>query len=393
MKVLVLTRIFPNRVEPTFGPYNLKQLAALRDIGHEVRVVCPVPWFPGAGLFSGKTRAANLSAVPWRDSFEDLEVRHPRFLHVPRLLGAHAPIYAASVAPIVAGLRGKADVILSPFAYPDGVASILLGEALGVPVAIKLHGGDMNVGAKLPGPGRWIRWAFPRAARIVAVSDPLADAAVRCGAPQSRVDVVQDGVDSRVFRVRDAAEVRAKLGVDPSRRLLVFVGRLEKRKGVFELLEAFARLAPRHADVDLVLVGDGDDTARCRELAAPLGARVRLTGNLGMLEVADWLAASTLLTLPSYAEGTPNVVIEALASGRPVVASRVGGIPDMVHDPRMGELHAPEDIESLAGALDAALARSFEADEIVRLTGRGTWHDSARRLAESLTAAIEEPRP
>ncbi|MBL9026764.1 MAG: glycosyltransferase [Myxococcales bacterium] len=393
MKVLVLTRIFPNRVEPTFGPYNLKQLAALRDNGHEVHVVCPVPWFPGAGLFSGKTRAANLSAVPRRDSFEALDVRHPRFLHVPRLLGAHAPLYAASVAPTVASLRGKAEVILSPFAYPDGVASILLGEALGVPVVIKLHGGDMNVGAKLPGPGRWIRWAFPKAARIVAVSDPLADAAVRFGAPQSRVDVVQDGVDDRVFRVRDAAEVRAKLGVDPSRRPLVFVGRLEKRKGVFELLEAFERLAPRHPDVDLVLVGDGDDTARCRERAERLGARVRLTGNLGMHEVADWLAASTFLTLPSYAEGTPNVVIEALASGRPVVASRVGGIPDMVLGPRMGELHAPEDVASLEAALEAALARSFDAHEIVRLTGRGTWHDSARRLAESLTAAIEERRP
>jgi glycosyltransferase involved in cell wall biosynthesis len=389
MKVLVVTRIFPNRVEPTFGPYNLKQLAALRDNGHDVRVINPVPWFPGAGLFSGKSRAGNLSTVPARDSFEALDVRHPRFLHVPRLLGAHAPLYAASVAPAVALSRGTFDVILSPFAYPDGVASILLGRALGAPVVIKLHGGDMNVGAKLPGPGRWIRWAFPRAARIVAVSDPLAEAAIAYGAPANRVDVVQDGVDDKVFRIREPGPVRESLGVDPARRLCVFVGRLEKRKGVFELLDAFERLAPRHPDVDLVLVGDGEDTAKCRAKAEPMGARVRLTGNQDMHAVADWLAASTLLTLPSYAEGTPNVVIEALASGRPVVASRVGGIPDMIHDPRMGELHAPEDVSALVAALDSALSRAFEPATIVSLTGRGTWHDSARDLAASLAAAME----
>ncbi len=388
MRVLVLTRIFPNRVEPTFGPYNLKQLAALRDNGHEVRVVNPVPWFPGAGLFSGKSRAGNLSAVPPRDTFEALDVRHPRFLHVPRVLGAHAPLYAVSVAPTVALARGTFDVILSPFAYPDGVASILLGRALGVPVAIKLHGGDMNVGAKLPGPGRWIRWAFPRAARIVAVSDPLAEAAIRHGARPDRVDVVQDGVDDKVFRIRDAAEARRSLGVDPARRLIVFVGRLEKRKGVFELLDAFARLAPRHPDVDLVLVGDGEDTEKCRRIAEPMGERVRLTGNQDMFKVADWLAASTLLSLPSYAEGTPNVVIEALASGRPVVASRVGGIPDMVHDPRMGELHAPEDAVALEAALEANLETTFDPATIVTLTGRGTWHDSARDLERSLRAAM-----
>ncbi len=388
-RVLAITRIFPNRVEPTFGPYNLKQLAALRDLGWDVRVVCPVPWFPGSALLEGKTRAGHASKVPRRDSFLDLEVYHPRFLHLPKVLVAHAPLYAASVAPRVASLRGSFDVILSPFAYPDGVAGLLLGEALGVPTAIKLHGGDMNVGARMRGPGRWVRWAMPRAARVIAVSDPLADAAVEFGAPRSRVDVVQDGVDERVFFVRDALEARAKLGRDPSRRLAVFVGRLERRKGVYELMEAFERVRERLGDLDLVLVGEGDDTPACRALAERSAGRVLLTGNLGMAEVADWLAAAEFLVLPSYAEGTPNVVIEALASGRPVVASAVGGIPAMVHDPRMGELHAAKDAAALEAALLAVASRRFDPAEIVRLSGRGTWHDSARVLGESLTAAME----
>src|SRR5205809_874525 len=132
MRVLCVTRIFPNRVEPSFGPYNQKQLAALSTLGWDVSVINPIPWFPGAG--------------------------------------------------------------------------ILLGKLLNVPVVVKLHGGDMNVAAKAPPVGRWIRWGFERVSRIVAVSYPLAEAAHGFGVPWSRLVVVEDGVDSHVFRVRDKAE-------------------------------------------------------------------------------------------------------------------------------------------------------------------------------------------
>ncbi len=390
-RVLVVTRIFPNRVEPTFGPYNEKQLAALAGLGWDVHVISPVPWFPGASLLPGKSRASHLDGVPRSDVISGLPVTHPRYLHVPRLLGVHAPLYASGVLPDVLRLRGQFDVILSPFAYPDGVASIVLGRALGIPVVVKLHGGDMNVGARLPGPGRWIRRMFPRAARIVAVSSPLADLAVEVGVPRSRVDVVQDGVDEKVFHVRPAGQVRGKLGLDPTRKLIVYVGRLERRKGVYELMTAFDAVAAMRPDVDLVLVGDGDDTAACRAWAERTAGRARLTGNLGMKDVADQIAASDMLVLPSHAEGTPNVVIEALASGRPVVATRVGGIPDMVHDIRMGELVPKEDADALAGALLRSLTRTYDANEVVKLSGRGTWTDSARALADSLSAAIEAP--
>lgn len=396
IRVLCVTRIFPNRVETTMGPYNKKQLAAMRGLGHEVHVINPIPWFPAAALFKGKTRASLGGTIPHHDVIAELPVEHPRYLHLPRLSVAHAPLYAAGALLNAARLRGRYDVILSPFAYPDGVASVLLGDLLGVPVAVKLHGGDMNVAAKMPQIEGWVRWAFPKVARIVAVSYPLAEAAHAFGVPWSKITVVEDGVDTGVFRLRDRAEAKRELGLDPARRHIVYVGRLERRKGVFELMDAFDGLAPRHPDVDLVLVGDGEDTEAVRRWAeryAQAGgpARVVLAGQVGVDEVARYYAASDITTLPSHAEGTPNSVIEALACGRPVVATAVGGIPDMIHSPRMGELVPAKDVPALVAGFDRALARSYDPAEVARLTGRGSWEDSARYLAEVLEGAVDRP--
>jgi len=391
MRVLCVTRIFPNRVEPSFGPYNQKQLAALAGLGWEVTVLNPIPWFPGAGGLGGRTRASIAASVPRTDVIANLQVVHPRFLHVPRVIAVHAPLYAAGVLRDAHRLRGKYDVILSPFAYPDGVASVILGEILRVPVAVKLHGGDMNVAAKNPPARRWINWAFPKVARIVAVSYPLAQAAHGFGVPWSKMAVVEDGVDASVFRIRDRKQAKLSAGLDPDRRHIVYVGRLERRKGIHELMESFSEIAKLRPDVDLVLVGDGEDTSPCEHWAKEMKGRAILTGVLGIDEVANYYAASDITTLPSYAEGTPNCVIEALACGRPVVATSVGGVPDMIHDENMGELIPAKDVPALTTALLRALDRSYDPAKIVRLTGRGTWSDSAGHLADVLQGAVESP--
>jgi len=221
------------------------------------------------------------------------------------------------------------------------------------------------------------------------VSYPLAQAAAAFGVPWSKIAVIEDGVDAELFRVRDARTEKRALGLSPDRRHVVYVGRLEARKGTPELCEAFEQLAARAPDVDLVLVGDGESTAACRAFAERMAGRVILAGEVGPDEVARYYAASDITTLPSHAEGTPNCVIEALASGRPVVATHVGGIPDMIHHEGMGLLVPPKDVAALLQALERALATRYDAEAIVRSTGRGTWHDSARALGEVLRGAVE----
>ena len=133
MRVLAITKIFPNAVEPLSAPFNRQQFAALSQLC-ELEVLATIPWFPGAGLISRWSTAGRLANVPAHETIEGISVAHPRTLFVPRL--AHAtwgPLYAASLAPQLHRYRGKVDVVLGSWAYPDGFAAVIAARLLGVP--------------------------------------------------------------------------------------------------------------------------------------------------------------------------------------------------------------------------------------------------------------------
>jgi glycosyltransferase involved in cell wall biosynthesis len=390
LRVLVITKIFPNAAEPTSAPFNRQQIAALSRICR-VEVLATIPWYPGAGLFAGRSSAGRLTEVPRREVIDGIDVRHPRTLFVPRVAhGLWAPMYVASIAPIALEYRGKVDVVLGTWAYPDGVAAVALARLIGVPAVVKLHGSDMNTIAKMPGPRRLLRRALPRAARVVAVSRALGDEARALGVPPERVALVMNGVDADLFRPRDRGEARRALGVlptDPETRVVLYVGNLKESKGVLDLAAAFERIAPEQPRIHLAIVGGGDARAALEALAQRWPGRITLAGARPLAEITQWMAACDVLTLPSWAEGTPNVVLEALASGRRVVGSSVGGIPDLLADPALGELVPARDVPALATALGRAAMADYDPNAVARLAARGGWADSAAALAAVLAAA------
>ncbi len=390
MRVLIITKIFPNALEPLSSPFNRQQFAALGRLC-EVEVLASIPWFPGARAFRRWSAAGRLCDVPRGDVIDGLPVRHPRFLFLPRyghaLSGA---LYAASLAPVVLRYRGRVDVVLGSWAFPDGAAAIALASLLSVPAVVKLHGSDIDVVARMPGPRRHLRWALPRARRVVAVSRALADEVVALGVPRERVAVVGNGIDPELFFVRDRAAARAELGLAPDGKRILYVGRVERAKGVIDLLDAFAALAARRPDFSLALVGDGSARAECAERAARIGAQVTLAGARPLAEVPRWMAAADVVTLPSHHEGTPNVLLEALACGRPCVATDVGGIPDVVSSPELGELVPIQDARALAAALERVADAPHDAAAIAQKGARGGWAESARGLYRVLEAAVAD---
>lgn len=390
MRVLIVTRQFPNAQDPHFSPFNRQQFAALGK-RCEVEVLATVPWFPGAGLFSRWSMAGRWGHVPREESIDGLRVLHPRYVHVPRVgRPAAAALYAASLAREVLRRRGRCDVVLGSWAFPDGVAAIQLARLLGVPAVVKVHGSDMNVLARIPSVRRSLRRALPRARRVVAVSRALADVVASFGVERDRIDLVPNGVDPELFHPRPRAEARARLGrPGDARPWLLYVGRLETAKGVLDLVDAFSALAGRRGDVRLVLVGDGAARAACARAAGRLlGDRVLLAGARPLEEVPWWMAAADALVLPSWAEGTPNVVIEALACGRRVVATGVGGTPDLITGAELGELVPPRRPAVLAGALERAADAAYRAEDVARAGARHGWAESARRLDGALRAAL-----
>jgi len=386
MRALVLTKIFPNRAEPTSSPFNRQQFAALSRFC-EVDVLATIPWFPGARGFARWSRAGRLGDVPSFERIDNLSVHHPRYAYVPRAgLSIAGPLYAASVATRVLPYRGQVDVLLGSWAYPDGWAAVTLARWLGVPAVVKVHGSDVNVLADDPGAERRLRWTLSHADRVVTVSRALAERVTSLGAAWTRVHVVPNGVDRGLFHPSSRRSSRERLGLG-KRPAVLYVGHLLPDKGVLELVRALAGL-----DAELWLVGAGPAEAACRRLARELGTCLRLFGERPHAEIPEYLAAAEVLALPSHAEGSPNVVAEALACGRRVVATRVGGIPELVSSELLGELVPPRDPDALRAALRAALVRPESPRAVARAADISSWSDSARRLYEVLLDATTEHR-
>ena len=196
-----------------------------------------------------------------------------------------------------------------------------------------------------------------------------------CG-PSGRRRAVRNGCDTSVFRLADRAEARTALGLDTESEVVVFVGRIAAIKGLRELVAAVMRLRVSHPRLQLFCIGEGALQAELEAGAidADLADRIHFLGQRDSLEVASWLAASNVFCLPSYAEGCPNSVIEALACGRPVVATNVGGIPELV-DSESGILVAPRDSERAGRGsrrgIVATLGRIVDSSAVSARVGPG----------------------
>jgi len=390
MRVLVVTRQFPNARDPSFSSFNRQQFAALGK-RCEVEVLATVPWFPGVRLFARWSAAGRMVDVPRQERIDGLAVAHPRYLYVPRIARlAGGALYAASLAGEVRRRRGRHDVVLGSWAFPDGVAAVALARILGVPAVVKVHGSDMNVLARNPSIAVNLRWALPRARRVVAVSRPLGDVVASFGVPSERIDIVPNGVDTALFHPSDRGAARAELGHGGDEcPWLLYVGRLEESKGVLDLIEAFEVLARRRSDVRLAIVGNGSLRRACERAShGPLAGRILLAGPQPFERIPLWMAACDALVLPSWAEGTPNVLLEALACGRRVVATSVGGTPDVVTGPDLGELVPARAPGQLADALGRAVDVAYDPARVARAGARGGWEESARLLEASLRSAL-----
>jgi glycosyltransferase involved in cell wall biosynthesis len=251
--------------------------------------------------------------------------------------------------------------------YPDGVAAALLGRALGRPVVITARGDDLDVIANYPVPRQWIRWAGGRVAGLVTVSSGLKQRLVSLGTNPERVRVLRNGVDLARFRPSNREAQRRVFGL--TRQTLLAVGNLVPKKNHRLMIEALANLP----GIDLVIVGEGPERSAIEALMQDRGLadRVRLLGHMPQDRLPDIYSAADLLLLPSLREGWPNVLLESMACGTPVVVSNFPGVADIVAAPEAGRILRDTTAEGLATTV-----RDLLAD----LPDRGTTRAYAERF-------------
>ncbi len=383
MRILIVTSQFPIAGEPNRGRPIYQTVRALADMA-EVHVLSPIAMYPRwarprSYLFRAPDPSFAIGGCP------------VDYLPYPALPAVSRPFNGALCAralhPALARLRP--DVVLSYWLYPDAYGALLAARRAGVPLVAGARGSDIRVRDAVS--RRLTRRVVRAADALLTVSEDLGRLAVHdYGARPDRVHVVPNGCDAGIFHPRDRTAARAALDVPDDARLIVYVGRLVAEKGLRELLEAARQLAPVIPRLRIALVGEGPMRAELAALAAQCGSEVMFAGAQPPDEVARWMAAADLVTLPSYSEGHPNVLVEALACGRGVVATPVGGIPEVV-DAASGVLVPPRDAAALAEGLRAGLARDWDETALARRFSR-SWTVVAQETLRACEMALRAGR-
>jgi glycosyltransferase involved in cell wall biosynthesis len=349
IRLLVFSTLFPNAVQPSHGVFVENRLRhLLADGSVTAEVIAPVPWFPSAGRMFG--RYSIFTKIAAQETRSGVTVRHPRYAVIPHIGMSLAPflLYAAArrVVTRLFAEGHRFDLIDAHYFYPDGVAAAMLGRRLGLPVTITARGSDVNLISDFILPRRMVRWAAEQADGLIAVSDALAKKMSGIGIDSTKITVLRNGVDLATFHPipRDAARRQLQIA-GPT---LISVGNLLMSKGQNIAIRAL----PMLPNCRLLLVGDGSDRAKFERLAGSLGVgdRVRFIGRVHHADLARYYAAADILVLPSVREGWPNVLLESMACGTPVIASSVGGIPEIITVPAAGRLMTERTPEALAEA-------------------------------------------
>jgi glycosyltransferase involved in cell wall biosynthesis len=386
LNVLTISSLFPNAEQTRHGTFVEERLRHLADTGRfAVHVVAPVPWFPFRGAAFGQYGA--YARVRQTEERGGRRILHPRWLAIPKVGMAVAPdLYArgieSTVRRVAAGLRSPV-VLDGHFLYPDGVATALLAERLGLPFILTARGQDVTLFPQYAGPRRRILAACAAAARVITVSEALRAALLGLGVAPDKVVTLRNGVDLRRFACPDRGEAARRAGF--RRTTLVAVGHLIERKDHAFMLRAL----PLVPDVDMVIVGEGPLHQSLLELARELGVadRVRITGHVLQPELVHFYGGARLSLLASRHEGMPNVVLESLACGTPVVSTVVEGVPELLTVPAAGTLVTSHDPAAFAAGIRAQLART--ADPVATRAHAATlgWEPTIAGLGEVLEAA------
>lgn len=382
MKILTFSSLYPNAVNPQHGIFVETRLRKLVETGEvDARVIAPIQSFPVS--FGPFARYAAFAAAPAFETRHGIDIHHPRFLSVPkvgmRLTPSSMAIAARKLFHQIVE-KEAIDLIDAHYFYPDGVAAATLAAETGLPCIITGRGTDLNVFPEYPAARREILKAVDRAAACITVSEALRTRLIEIGAPPEKVTTLRNGVDTDFFApVSTADRDTVRQRYDLTGKVVIAVGNLAPEKGQMMIVEALRDLADT-ADVTLVLVGDGPDADRIDSYIEDnnLAGRVRRLGRVPQADLPGLYSVADVSVLASMREGWPNVLLESMACGTPVVAADVGGVREMVTDPAAGTVVDERTVPAFAAAIFGLLTAPPDRAATRRHAQGFDWAETTR---------------
>jgi glycosyltransferase involved in cell wall biosynthesis len=402
MRLTVLTSSYPRFHGDGTAPFVQSLSEHLAKLGHEVEVVAP--YDPAVQEFPKSIPVHRFRyTLPnrWhiighaRSLADDARLRPAVFLMLPFFL----------LMQLVTGLRvarrQRAEMIHAHWVLPNGLVGALLSRTLRIPLAISLHGSDIFVARRSPIFGRVTGWVLQQAAVVTACSDDLRQGALDLGAKSDNVHLIAWGADPDRFHPSITPADRSRYGLEDDDLVLIALGRIVSKKGFDILVRALPALVQSHPYVQVLIGGDGAQRGQLRHLAEKLSVsdHLHLPGRIDWDHVPHFLAMGDIFVLPSVLDavgnldGLPTVLLEALALGKPVVATAIGGIPLVIEDGVNGML-CPS---SSTDALGQTINKLIQGDRLRAQLGQAArlsverhfnWLEVARQFTALFEPAI-----
>lgn len=398
LNVLVFTTSFPSLVQPEFGVHVKERLRVLsKSSDMKLRIVAPAPYFPKVKLFK---RWYAWSQVPSDEIVDGLAVYRPRYVMLPKIGGYihDRLIYRASLK-YIENLQKQFDfdLIDSHFAYPSGSAAVMLGQRFGKPVVITCRGADIAVYPNQRFLGDRVRYALRNADQLVALSQEMRGRMIALGADDTRITTIPNGVDLTKFDSIERNEARTKLGLPLDRPIILSVGYRLELKGFHILVDALAELRKTYPNAMVAIVGGQarwapdylpEISQRIQEHR--LEGHVILAGTRPQEELKYWNSAADLCCILSSREGSPNVMMEALACGTPLISTRVGNVPEILQSPTLGSIIEARTAQAASQSLCEALSRTWNRETIRAFAMTHSWTQVASQVEQVFLKAASK---
>lgn len=400
MRVLMLTSSYPKFQGDTTAPFIESIATHIAALGVEVHVALP------------EHRELRRGAVEDGVSFHPYRYApRPAWtlwgyaealrgdVQVKRGVYALAPVALGSAWRTLRALTRETpfDVIHAHWVLPNAPVAALAAQSRHLPLVISMHGSDVFLAEKNPLLRAAARWCFDRAGWLTACSDDLMNRAIAIGADENKTELIPYGADAKAFHVPlpEARRVRAALQLDGDAVMILAVGRMVYKKGFEFLVGAMPQILARQPNARLVLVGYGDLRDKLEQSARALGlnGQVTFAGRVARQAIPAYFAAADLVVVPSVRDaagnidGLPNVVLEGMAAGKPIVATNIAGFPDVIQNGESGMLVPEKDTRALADAIvqlaaDSNLRARMGAAGRAAVHHRLNWDTVARRFVD-----------
>jgi glycosyltransferase involved in cell wall biosynthesis len=366
--LVIISNLYPLPWEPNRATFNRQQFAQLDD-DFTKSVLVPIAfadWF-----FHRKElkQTENLRYVP--------------YFYLPKFgRRFYSAMMFASIM-LHSGLwlmRKKPKKIFASWAFPDAVAASWISKLFNCDFYFKVHGSDINLHGKVPARAKQIVNASKRALGILSVSQALANEMIAMGVNKEKIHVIYNGVDHQKFQVLHA------ISKEKNDNYILYVGNLKKEKGVIELLKGFAAISEKHPTLKLLYAGPDNLRSEISSQAQYLAIsdKVVLLGSVDHSQLPKLISQARVLALPSYNEGVPNVVLEAMACGIPVLVSNVGGIPEVVDEKICGKIISAKSDLAVASGLAYILSKTWDKEKIQQHSLQFSWQKNHQQLLQML---------